>query len=123
MAKCRRSVGFASCLEVGWCRLQESNPRPTVYKTAALPTELSRPELLGPQRETPRCKAKDYYLMRRRVGLPPPAGFFGGSGVVGAGSAAVGRVLAETDSVSPFVCTPGFAPSTSKVMPWPVSRA
>src|SRR5258708_25819927 len=27
----------------GWCRMQESNPRPTVYKTAALPTELSRP--------------------------------------------------------------------------------
>jgi hypothetical protein len=25
-----------------WCRLQESNPRPTVYKTVALPTELSR---------------------------------------------------------------------------------
>ena len=25
-----------------WCRLQESNPRPSVYKTAALPTELNR---------------------------------------------------------------------------------
>ena len=25
-----------------WCRLQGSNPRPTVYKTVALPTELSR---------------------------------------------------------------------------------
>ncbi len=26
-----------------WCRLRESNPRPTDYKSAALPTELSRP--------------------------------------------------------------------------------
>lgn len=25
-----------------WCRLQESNPRPSVYKTAALPAELNR---------------------------------------------------------------------------------
>ena len=27
---------------LGWCRLQESNPRHPVYKTGALPTELSR---------------------------------------------------------------------------------
>ena len=26
-----------------WCRLQESNPRPTDYKSVALPTELNRP--------------------------------------------------------------------------------
>ena len=26
----------------GWCRMQDSNPRPSVYKTAALPTELIR---------------------------------------------------------------------------------
>ena len=26
-----------------WCRLTESNRRPSVYKTAALPAELSRP--------------------------------------------------------------------------------
>ena len=25
-----------------WCRLRDSNPRPTVYKTVALPTELNR---------------------------------------------------------------------------------
>jgi hypothetical protein len=25
-----------------WCRLQESNPRPTDYKSVALPTELNR---------------------------------------------------------------------------------
>lgn len=29
-----------------WCRLSESNGRPTVYKTVALPTELKRRELL-----------------------------------------------------------------------------
>src|SRR5260221_5123467 len=96
------------------CRLQESNPRPTVYKTAALPTELSRPG------NWPGLSA---YLMRRSVGLPPPEGFFGGSGVVGAGSATGGLEATETDSVSPLICTAGFAPSTSKVIPWPVSRA
>jgi hypothetical protein len=26
----------------GWCRMQDSNPRPSVYKTAALPAELIR---------------------------------------------------------------------------------
>ena len=38
-----------------WCRLRDSNPRPTVYKTVALPAELSRPhdisqmtEICGP---------------------------------------------------------------------------
>src|SRR3982074_2194969 len=82
------------------CRLQESNPRPTVYKTAALPTELSRPG------NWPGLSA---YLMRRSVGLPPPEGFFGGSGVVGSGSAAGGLVLAETASGSPLVFTAGFA--------------
>ena len=30
-------------LDREWCRLQESNPRPSVYKTAALPAELNRP--------------------------------------------------------------------------------
>jgi hypothetical protein len=29
------------CAQV-WCRMQESNPRPSVYKTAALPAELIR---------------------------------------------------------------------------------
>lgn len=31
----------ATC--VGWCRLQDSNPRPPLYKSIALPTELNRP--------------------------------------------------------------------------------
>jgi hypothetical protein len=33
----------ANWLASGWCRLQESNPRPTDYKSVALPTELNRP--------------------------------------------------------------------------------
>src|SRR6267378_8092176 len=37
----------------GWCRLTDSNRRPTVYKTAALPTELSR------LRETKLCALLD----------------------------------------------------------------
>jgi uncharacterized repeat protein (TIGR01451 family) len=32
----------SGCRIGGWCRLQESNPRPTDYKSVALPTELSR---------------------------------------------------------------------------------
>lgn len=32
-----------------WSRKQESNPRPAVYKTAALPTELFRPMLVCPE--------------------------------------------------------------------------
>ena len=59
--------------------------------------------------------------MRRRVGLPPPEGFFG-SGDVGAGSAA-GGLGGTWFSDSAFDCTLGYAPSMSKVMPWPVSRA
>ena len=50
-----------------WCRLRDSNPRPTVYKTVALPTELSRPhdisqltEICGPalsrQAKSVRCQ-------------------------------------------------------------------
>ena len=60
------------------------------------------------------------YLIRRNVGLPPE-GFFGSG--AGAGSAAGGFVLVGTASDSPFAWTLGFAPSMSKVMPWPVSRA
>ena len=60
------------------------------------------------------------YLMRRNVGLPPEG--FLGSGA-GAGSAAGGLVLVGTASDSPFACTLGLAPSMSKVMPCPVSRA
>jgi hypothetical protein len=48
----------------GWCRMQESNPRPSVYKTAALPAELIRPTqpFASPRREGPArrdggCKA------------------------------------------------------------------
>src|SRR5690349_11334101 len=32
-----------AALRNSWCRMQDSNPRPSVYKTAALPTELIRP--------------------------------------------------------------------------------
>lgn len=33
---------FGRCRTVIWCRLQESNPRPTDYKSVALPAELNR---------------------------------------------------------------------------------
>src|SRR6185369_14558402 len=68
---------------VTWCRLTGSNRRPSVYKTAALPAELSRPGRDYAPAGAPAC-----YLIRRRVGLPPPG--FLGSGVEGAGSAAGG---------------------------------
>ena len=42
--------GKPNAFETLWCRLQESNPRPSVYKTAALPTELNR-RLLAPLRQ------------------------------------------------------------------------
>src|SRR5688500_20028960 len=31
-----------ACIRCKWCRLSESNRRPTAYKAVALPTELSR---------------------------------------------------------------------------------
>jgi hypothetical protein len=64
------------------------------------------------------------YLIRLRVGLPPD-GFFGGSGLAGAGSPAgdLGLPSSEAGSASAFVCTDGFGVSASKVMPCPVSRA
>jgi hypothetical protein len=74
----------------------------------------STPELNRQRREL--CA----YLIRRNVGLPPE-GFFGSG--AGAGSAAGGLLLVGTASDSPFACTLGLAPSMSKVMPWPVSRA
>src|SRR5579859_5328158 len=69
-----------------WCRLQESNPRPSVYKTAALPTELSWPR-------------GRVYFTRRSVGLPA-GGLAGGSGAssAGAGSAATGSRSASASA-------------------------
>ena len=40
-----------------WCRQDDSNARPTVYKTAALPTELCRPE--------PKRRDRDFAVGRR----------------------------------------------------------
>ena len=42
-----------------WCREQESNPRPTDYKSVALPTELSRQwwRMTGSNRRPYACKA------------------------------------------------------------------
>ena len=51
---------FSAVRQCGnWCRLQESNPRPTDYKSAALPTELSR-----------LSKKMDLYFFEKR-GAPP----------------------------------------------------
>src|SRR5579872_5819977 len=36
------SDAFGHFWKQRWCRLRDSNPRPTVYKTVALPTELNR---------------------------------------------------------------------------------
>ena len=36
------NAGRRPALQEDWCRLRDSNPRPTVYKTVALPTELNR---------------------------------------------------------------------------------
>ena len=33
---------FMTLQDFYWCRLQELNPRPTDYKSVALPTELNR---------------------------------------------------------------------------------
>jgi hypothetical protein len=45
-----------------WCRMQESNPRPSVYKTAALPTELIRPTgaFASEDAEGPAFAARDF---------------------------------------------------------------
>ena len=76
----------------------------------------STPELNRLRRDYPLT-----YLMRRRVGLPPPEGFFGSG--TGAGRAVGGLAVVGTASVSPLICTLGLGPSMSKVMPCPVSRA
>ena len=39
-----------------WCRLQESNPRPSVYKTAALPSELNRRPNPALRQRTPKVQ-------------------------------------------------------------------
>jgi hypothetical protein len=62
--------------------LQDSNPRPSVYKTAALPTELNRRNETGAERENRtlvyglriRCSATELYRQKmvRGGGLEPP---------------------------------------------------
>ncbi len=41
------AIGLSAISPKTWCRLQDSNPRPAVYKTAALPAELLRRTSLG----------------------------------------------------------------------------
>ena len=58
-----------------WCRLQDSNPRPSVYKTAALPTELSRPDRrqgTSPPRRLPLTEAPSGQRGCRRIRKPGP---------------------------------------------------
>src|SRR3546814_8910628 len=47
------SAAVSGAFSRGWCRLQDSNPRPSVYKTAALPTELNRRSCLSRPGPTP----------------------------------------------------------------------
>src|SRR5882762_9370270 len=107
LSRCGERPGF-------WCRLTDSNRRPTAYKAAALPAELSR--------HGARIMHRPAYLIRLSVGLPPE-GFFGGSGWAGAGSATGDLGLPSSDADSAFACAEGFGASVSKVMPCPVSRA
>src|SRR6266516_777448 len=61
---------------VNRCRVEESNPRPTDYKSAALPTELTR------HRDTLYvCGDARSYLIRLNAGFPPVfRGSFGSGG-------------------------------------------
>ena len=93
----------------GWCRMPESNWRPSHYKCAALPTELIRRGgdytcicLYGK-----RWQREDFYLTSFSAGFLLPEG---GSGWSGGPS---GSPSAADEAVS----------SGSKNMPWPFSRA
>src|SRR6185312_13278772 len=67
-----------------WCRLRDSNPRPTVYKTVALPTELNRRFPADPWAiSEPRGAQGASGVAAGRDGRRPGAG--GGQGLVHAG--------------------------------------
>src|SRR3954465_7309005 len=72
--KLLKSIAFEAVK--GWCPRQESNPRPSVYKTAALPTELQ-----GLKRDVRDFSRRLFlrhsdHLIRLSGGRPP----LGGSG-------------------------------------------
>ena len=92
---------------VFWCRRKELNPRPSDYKSAALPTELHRRFLS--RRMIPTYQgfgklffSKHSYLSTLKLGFTISLGACGVSGAAGAGAT---------------------AKSTTKFMPCPVSRA
>ena len=60
--------------QVLWCRVEDSNHRPTDYKSAALPTELTRRSaaLYVCGRASP---GVDPYLIRFSAGFPPGLGY------------------------------------------------
>src|SRR2546422_663986 len=109
-----------------WCRVEESNPRPTDYKSAALPTELTRhretlyvcddplPRRVPAYRRAPRVERRisrplQPYLVRLNVGFLPAFG-----GPFGSGGATTSLPLAS-HAVSFF--------SGSNDMPCPFSPA
>ena len=77
-----------------WCRQRDSNPRPSVYKTAALPTELCRRGHATRDHEAARARTEGY-LTRVSLGRSPGRGGVGGSpgsspGTVGTSSLSTG---------------------------------
>jgi hypothetical protein len=89
----KRGIAVSAKLLKKWCRLQDSNPRPTDYKSAALPTELSRrPECLcaADNRRVAASTSSPFVVRRSAVRvLPRPLG--GGTGSLLRGNIARGR--------------------------------
>ena len=93
------------------CRVEESNPRPTDYKSAALPTELTRRrETLyvcgDPDPGNSRMLRASTYLIRLNAGFPPVfGGSFGSGGVATSsplGRSAVASFPGSNDMPCPF---------------------
>src|SRR3954464_740024 len=115
-----------------WCRLSESNGRPTAYKAVALPTELNRQSHRAASHAG--AARRECYLTRLSAGRGPLGGRGGSSGLVGAAdsrgtscptllsaSVAAGTLDSGEGLLASSVGAP--ATGTGKAMPWPFSRA